>query len=238
MKRVAILIIGLLSVFSLKIYGQNDESLTEFKFFRAGMYGTSGITWMKSDMKEWTNEGTRFGYGYGFMAEFALAPNIVIASGFDVMYGSGKLKFADTLVSYDGSIAKQSDINSLYKIQYLQLPITIKMRTNEINYFRYYMRLGSSLGFRIGTKYTEEISAKDGSVGFRTFDDEKAIDRVPLFRASFDVGGGIEYSLGGTTALLAEIYFNNGLTNSLQEYNNFKYNAKVNYLMLRVGILF
>ena len=189
-------------------------------------------------MKEWTNEGTRFGYGYGFMAEFALAPNIVIASGFDVMYGSGKLKFADTLVSYDGSIAKQSDINSLYKIQYLQLPITIKMRTNEINYFRYYMRLGSSLGFRIGTKYTEEISAKDGSFVFRTFDDEKAIDRVPLFRASFDVGGGIEYSLGGTTALLTEIYFNNGLTNSLKEYNNFKYNAKVNYLMLRVGVLF
>jgi len=238
MKRVAILIIGLLSVFSLKIYGQNDEALTEFKFFRAGMYGTTGITWMKSDMKDWTNEGVRFGYGYGFMAEFALAPNIVIASGFDVMYGSGKLKFADTLWSYDIYTNQQSDINSLYKIQYLQIPITIKMRTNEINYFRYYMRLGTSLGFRIGTKYTEEISAKDGSFDYRPYDNEKAIDRVPLFRASFDVGGGIEYSLGGTTALLAEIYFNNGLTNSLKEYNNFKYNAKVNYLMLRVGVLF
>ena len=238
MKRVAILIIGLLSVFSLKIYGQNDEALTEFKFFRAGMYGTTGITWIKPDMKEWTNEGVRFGYGYGFMAEFALAPNIIIASGFDVMYGSGKLKFADTLFIFDSSIAKQSDINSLYKIQYLQIPITIKMRTNEINYFRYYMRLGSSLGFRIGTKYTEEISAKDGSLVSTPYDNEKAIDRVPLFRASFDVGGGIEYSLGGTTALLAEIYFNNGLTNSLKEYNNFKYNAKVNYLMLRVGVLF
>jgi len=238
MKRITILIIGLLSVFSLKIYGQNDESLTEFKFFRAGMYGTTGITWIKSDMKEWTNDGVRFGYGYGFMAEFALAPNIVIASGFDVMYGSGKLKFADTLFIFDSSIAKQSDINSLYKIQYLQIPITIKMRTNEINYFRYYMRLGSSLGFRIGTKYTEEISAKDGSLVSTPYDNEKAIDRVPLFRASFDVGGGIEYSLGGTTALLAEIYFNNGLTNSLKEYNNFKYNAKVNYLMLRVGVLF
>ncbi len=238
MKRIAILIIGLLSVFSLKIYGQNDEALTEFKFFRAGMYGTTGITWIKPDMKEWTNEGVRFGYGYGFMAEFALAPNIIIASGFDVMYGSGKLKFADTLFIFDSSIAKQSDINSLYKIQYLQIPITIKMRTNEINYFRYYMRLGSSLGFRIGTKYTEEISAKDGSLVSTPYDNEKAIDRVPLFRASFDVGGGIEYSLGGTTALLAEIYFNNGLTNSLKEYNNFKYNAKVNYLMLRVGVLF
>jgi hypothetical protein len=199
---------------SIDIKAQKDESLTDFKFFRCGMYGTLGPSWMKPDMKEWTNDGVRFGYGYGFMAEFAVAPNLVIASGFDVMYGSGKLKFADTLVSYDGSIAKQSDINSLYKIQYLQLPITIKMRTNEINYFRYYMRLGSSLGFRIGTKYTEEISAKDGSFVFRTFDDEKAIDRVPLFRASFDVGAGIEYSLGGTTALLAEIYFNNGLTNS------------------------
>jgi len=238
MKRIAILIIGLLSVFSLKIYGQNDEALTEFKFFRAGMYGTTGITWIKPDMKEWTNEGVRFGYGYGFMAEFALAPNIIIASGFDVMYGSGKLKFADTLFIFDSSIAKQSDINSLYKIQYLQIPITIKMRTNEINYFRYYMRLGSSLGFRIGTKYTEEISAKDGSLVSTPYDNEKAIDRVPLFRASFDVGGGIEYSLGGTTALLTEIYFNNGLTNSLKEYNNFKYNAKVNYLMLRVGVLF
>lgn len=238
MKRVAILIIAILSVCSLKIYGQNDEALTEFKFFRAGMYGTTGVTWMKPDMKEWTSEGVRLGYGYGFMAEFALAPNIVIASGFDVMYGSGKMKFADTLASYDGSILKQADINSLYKIQYLQIPITIKMRTNEINYFRYYMRLGSSLGFRIGAKYTEEISAKDGSFIFRNFDNEKANDRVPLFRATFDVGGGIEYSLGGTTALLAEIYFNNGLTNSLKEYNKVKYNAKINYLMLRVGILF
>jgi hypothetical protein len=238
MKRIAILIIAILSVISLNSYGQNDEALTEFKFFRAGMYGTTGVTWMKSDMKDWTNEGIRFGYGYGFMAEFALAPNIVIASGFDVMYGSGKLKYADTLVSYDGSTLKQSDINSLYKIQYLQIPITIKMRTNEINYFRYYMRLGSSLGFRIGTKYTEEIKAQDESFIFRPYDNETATNRVPLFRATFDVGGGIEYSLGGTTALLCEIYFNNGLTNSLKKYNNFKYNAKVNYLMLRVGILF
>jgi hypothetical protein len=238
MKRIAILIIGLLSVFSLKIYGQNDEALTEFKFFRAGMYGTTGITWMKPDMKEWSNDGVRFGYGYGFMAEFALAPNIVIASGFDVMYGSGKMKLSDTLFSYDNMTDKLSNINSIYKIQYLQIPITLKMRTNEINYFRYYMRVGGSLGLRIGTKYTEEISAQDNSFIFRTYDNEKANNRISLFRATFDIGAGIEYSLGGTTALLAEIYFNNGLTNSLKEYNNFKFNAKVNYLMLRVGILF
>ena len=35
------------------------------------MYGTNGITWMKSDMKEWTKMRVRFGYGYGFMASLS-----------------------------------------------------------------------------------------------------------------------------------------------------------------------
>ncbi|MGB4297453.1 MAG: outer membrane beta-barrel protein, partial [Bacteroidales bacterium] len=159
-------------------------------------------------------------------------------SGFDVMYGSGKMKLSDTLFSYDNMTDKLSNINSIYKIQYLQIPITLKMRTNEINYFRYYMRVGGSLGLRIGTKYTEEISAQDNSFIFRTYDNEKANNRISLFRATFDIGAGIEYSLGGTTALLGEIYFNNGLTNSLKEYKNIKYKSILNYLMFKIGILF
>ncbi len=223
---------------SIDIKAQKDESLTDFKFFRCGMYGTLGPSWMKPDMKDWKNEGMRFGYGFGFMAEFAVAPNLVIASGFDVMYGSGKMKLSDTLFSYDNMTDKLSNINSIYKIQYLQIPITLKMRTNEINYFRYYMRVGGSLGLRIGTKYTEEISAQDNSFIFRTYDNEKANNRISLFRATFDIGAGIEYSLGGTTALLGEIYFNNGLTNSLKEYKNIKYKSILNYLMFKIGILF
>ena len=56
---------------SIDIKAQKDESLTDFKFFRCGMYGTLGPSWMKPDMKDWKNEGMRFGYGFGFMAEFA-----------------------------------------------------------------------------------------------------------------------------------------------------------------------
>ncbi|MGB4004515.1 MAG: hypothetical protein WBK81_07775, partial [Bacteroidales bacterium] len=69
-------------------------------------------------------------------------------------------------------------------------------------------------------------------------DNEKANNRISLFRATFDIGAGIEYSLGGTTALLGEIYFNNGLTNSLKEYKNIKYKSILNYLMFKIGILF
>ena len=50
------------------------------------MYGTSGITWMKSDMKN----GRMKGHASVMVMvswQSVSAPNIVIASGFDVMCG-------------------------------------------------------------------------------------------------------------------------------------------------------
>jgi hypothetical protein len=158
------------------------------------------------------------------VTEFSLADNYSFSTGLESFYSGGKL---ETYRAIDSTT-----ISTLYKLQYLEIPIALKMKTNEINYITYFAKFGGSVNARLSS--VADISEKSGT---RTITEEdKNINKdISLFRVAFNIGVGIEYSLGGTTAVLVGLNFNNGLTDILKSKD---VKANNNYISLNLGILF
>ena len=46
------------------------------------------------------------------------------------------------------------------KLKYLEIPLTLRLRTNEIGYITYWVQVGVGLGFNIKARATDEIDHK------------------------------------------------------------------------------
>ncbi len=198
-----------------------------------GLKVAPSLAWIKSDSKVVEKDGSRIGFAYGLITDFNFSSNYAFGTGIDVTYRGGKTqnKYPDGL-SYD---------KSSFTLQYIELPITLKLKTNEIGYITYFGRFGFAPGINIKAKgdfentITEEKSDDLGA--------KKGINPVNL---SFLVGLGATYSLGGSTAVLVGITFNNGFLDIFDkdykapdengEYVDVK--ATNSFIALEVGILF
>lgn len=203
------------------------------KFFRFGLHANTGLAWMKPNQDSLEYQGMKIGLGWGFIGELTIADNFSFATGFDVNYMGGKLQKLGILYTFDGDTAPSpASVISNYRFQFLDIPLTLKMKTNEINYITYFARIGGSVGICFNAKADQEYSPLSGTTK-ETISDLNLKDEKKLLRANFLISGGIEYSLGGTTSALAELSFVNGLTYQIDDSKSIG-----NYIMLKLGIMF
>lgn len=217
------LVLTLVSViFACFVYSQENES---FRLMRLGISGIGGIGWIKSDEPSYDSRGIRLVYGYGLDLEMRLFENIGVATGIGTYYGGGALENVDTL---------SNKHNVMYRLQYLEVPLTLKMKTNEIGYITYFAEFGG--GFDLRLRAFADSTTKDlNGTPLPTRNNINVKSQIHIYRVAFMIGGGIEYSLWGTTRLLAAVYFNNGLTD-IFKLNQIK--GRNNNLNLKLGIIF
>lgn len=213
-------------------------SYAQQKPFVFGFKAGPALGWMKPDTKGYEGDGMKAGFTWGFIADFFLMENYGVNTGFDVIFLNGGLKIphklaVDDATSYDGTLTRE------YKLKYIQVPVTMKMRTNELGKFRVYGQIGFGANFLIGAKADDEFS----SPGYNTSsEDEDIYDDMTFMRAALILGAGAEYSLGGSTSLMAGISFNNGFLDVLNGKNSLdpalNNKALANFLSLEIGIVF
>ncbi|HPB02888.1 MAG TPA: porin family protein [Bacteroidales bacterium] len=226
MKKIVLALI-LFAAFAFVSNAQNE------KFFRFGLHANTGLIWMKPDQDSLEYQGMKIGLGWGFIGELTIADNFSFATGFDINYMGGKLQKLGVLYTFDGdTVPSLASVTSNYRFQFLDIPLTLKMKTNEINYITYFARIGGSIGICLNAKADQEYSPLSGDRK-ETISDQDLKDEKKFLRANFLISGGLEYSLGGTTTALAELSFVNGLTYQLEDTKSIG-----NYIMLKFGIMF
>lgn len=209
MRKLLLLVTIILS--TLSTYAQDQK-------FHFGLKITPSMAWIKPDNKDVDRDGYKLGFAYGVQTEFRIQENYAIASGVQVAYRGGKLKF----VYVDSLNLPDAVFN--YKLQYVEIPIALKMKTNEFNKIRYYGMFGLSPGFMIRAKYDT--------------DDEDDIDAkkdINVLNVNMLIGAGLEYTISGSTALTGGIEFNNGFFDVFDDKDA---KGVSNYLGLNIGVLF
>lgn len=215
-----------LIIFSFKaVYSQDTSTpVKENSPMRIGINIAPGIAWIKPNSNNITSNGSKFGFLYGLIGEYYFTPYYGIASGIDVMYDGGQIQY--------------NDLNPIksekYKLQYLEIPITLKLKTKEYGYLSYDAQFGLGISYNMVAKADYDYigqpplppSASDVYVTNKD---------INMFRLSFIVSGGVEYSLTGNNKVLAGISFDNGLTNIIKGKPNKGIN---NLLSLNLGITF
>jgi len=98
---------------------------------------------------------------------------------------------------------------AVYNLQYLQLPVTMRMFTNEImTNTRIYFQLGGAFDIKLAAKnYKVDSLASTVITKFRPFD------------ASLILGTGLEFKLGESNYLMLGVRYTRGLINSVTKVN-------------------
>lgn len=182
------------------------------KSFQLGMHFSPTVGWIKPDVDGVKNESNRIGFNYGVLADFNFAENYAISTGVNIISTGGTISYP--FVSSDPNnpaIVNGGNLESETQLKYIEIPITFKLKTNQIGYITYYGQFGFGAAVNYDAEADLNFSSTSGADFSRSEVDLK--DEVSLFRASMIIGAGAEYNISGNTSILIGLQFNNGLTN-------------------------
>lgn len=196
---------------------------------RLGLVVNPEVSWISSDINKVKTDGNRFGIDFGLNADIFFAKNYAFATGLTINNIGGKLNYSDpiSLKTTDSVYNFAGGTTIAYKLQYIKLPISIKLKTNQIGYFTYYGQFGLTPQILIGAK---------ADVSSYNISDVNIIDEINFFNLAYNVGGGIEYAIGGSTAITLGAIYTNGFVDVTK--NNIKDKAVVNTVTFKLGVLF
>lgn len=212
---------------------QGDKKI---KPFRVALHAAPSISWMKPDIKEYESSGARMGFSYGAIADVHITNNYYFSTGVDITYTGGKIQYPDSIeAGYNNSYHKDS---REFKLQYLHIPLMIKMKTKQIGWWTYFANIG--LGTSIRLKADADDVVLDNNNEELEKSDIDIKDDIALFRESLIIGGGVQYAVADDISAIVSINFNNGFTDIMTGKNSKKDNENsiVNFLELKVGVLF
>ena len=208
MRRLLLILTFILS--TLTTYSQDQK-------FHFGLKIAPSMAWIKPDLKGLERDGYRVGFGYGVQMEFRIQDNYAIASGVQISYRGGNIKYKSDGVNIPDQV-------TTFKLQYVEIPIALKMKTNEFKKIRYYGMFGFSPGYIIRSKFdTEDL------------ENENAKEFMNEFNVNMIIGAGLEYTISGSTVITGGLEFNNGF---FDVFDGDQGKGVTNYLGLNLGVLF
>jgi hypothetical protein len=200
------------------------------QYIRFGVFADPQLSWFTSDTKKFSSNGSVMGFNAGFAFEKFFADRYAISSGASINNIGGNLKYNETgyQVNTRDDVYDISENASIkVKGQYITVPLGLKFKTNEIGYTTFYAQMGIKGHIRLkGYTWIEEHDV-----------DKEVLNNDQLYLGflSYMFGGGIEYSLGGPSALQVGITFSNGMTPAFDAgYGR----VSIGNLGLRLGLIF
>jgi hypothetical protein len=242
-----------LSVFT---FAQNDTKIEpietgsadafNFKEYRVSVSATPLISWMRTDTRNISSGGARFGIGGGLLAEKNFNKNLAVGTGLFVTQMGGRINYDSLQPTISNTVFR--DVEYTYKTRYVDIPLLVRLRTDEFGYNRVYFEAGLGLSFlwsaradlnkevfrddrggntdRNVNENREDFNAANSVV----FEDNIIFIRVPLY-----VGAGWEYAISTNTVAFAGIRYSAGLFDAMRAENTRAFNS---FIGLNFGIMF
>lgn len=218
-------------------FSQIDNLENNAKNIRFGLKGNLSIDWMKPEnQKKFLSNGSGLGLGWGAQLEYRLNKTLSIATGFGLQTTKGAIDFDEAssanktyyYLNKDEEFQTFSNVNPLtdttfnlfllkdrkYKINYVTIPVSLKMKTKEIGYFTYYGQFGLNLGIKTKAIVEDEVELNGAPT---TNTDLDLNSGASLLRTGLIIGGGAEYTISGSTALFFDITYNYFFTNAVDK---------------------
>jgi hypothetical protein len=213
---ITIVLLGTL----LSLHGQSNIKLS--------VHADPQFSWFSSDEKEVEPDGSRFHLQTGLHMDFFFDENYAFSLGFGINNLGGNLLYGDTtlFISKGDSLYVSPGQSVLHKLQYLDFPVGLKLKTEELGYTTFFLQLGLNPMININASAVSD----DG-----VLDHENIRETTNLFNLGYHVGLGVEYKLGGNTAAIGGIRWTSGLTDVT---DNDKANISIKSISIHLGILF
>jgi hypothetical protein len=235
-------VVSVLSVSQLFAQSSNNN-------FQLGLITSVNINWTKATSDKVQANGPGLGYSYGIMGDFGIKGSSKYFFSVEAIASNFRSKVSlDPEKVWNNAGTPYKNVNFTYSLNYIELPMSLKFKLNEIGYTTWFAQFGFAPGvlFRSSAKWDGEFALQggttsvdyyrnnDGDSGFEEYRDDAWFARVGMV-----IGAGMEYRFTGNTALVAGLRFNNGLTNFIADNKgDTKAKAINNFIGINVGLLF
>jgi len=186
------------------------------------------FSWFSSDEEEVDPDGSILHIRTGLQMDNYFDRNYAFVLGFGVNNLGGKLIYSDSTLFVAGgdSLMALPGQTVKHRLQYLEVPLGLKLKTEELGYVTLFLQAGFNPMVNINA-----FASTDDDV----FDRESIREDINVFHLGYHVGAGVEYRLGGNTAVIAGIRWSDGLTDVT---SNDRANVTLNSFSVHLGILF
>jgi len=197
----------ILIVLSLTLF-----SFAAFSQISGGLFVGPNLSYFGVDSKVQSNEGVRLGYTFGATADFSFSDNFLFTTAirYNDIGGTMKYKNGALVHLYDEAIPTLELIgeneNIKYNLQYLEIPIGFKGKTNEIGFLSYFMKAG----------VTPMINLK-GKADITAGSNDLFTKNMGFFNFNWFMGAGFEWSLTGNTRFFTEIVYTGGIMDFIKD---------------------
>ncbi|MDP4207947.1 MAG: porin family protein [Bacteroidota bacterium] len=201
---------------------------------RLGVFANPSISWFKSDVSKVEADGARMGFDVGLMVDKFFAEHYAFTSGLSIHSMGGTINYHDPINLRTNEGTKTLRPNSLvkYHLQYLHIPLGIKMRTTEIGYFTYFAQLGLDpmINVKANASFTDNTNTAYSNAGVG--------DEINTFYLAYHASAGLEYKLAESTSLFAGLTYMNGVSDITDNSGSTTEKTVMHGFSLRLGILF
>lgn len=174
----------------------------------------------ESPLVDIDSDGTGLRLALGPIADFQLTDNYYVSTG--ILFTSKRAGFEFRSDSSAASVTEE------YNLQYIQIPATMKLFTNEVGLDkRLFFQFGGTFEFNIQEKKESELNV--------------LVEDFRFFDISLLAGLGMEYQLGTSTIAFGGISYHRGLVNAVSDQNaglGGNLSIKNDYIALNFGIKF
>lgn len=207
------------------------------KKFRIGFNLSPSIDFFQANTENVGSEAVKAKFGYGMMAEYAFTNNYALAFGLEHKMAGAALDFRDGDVRYfDQSDKAEYQLAArTYRYDYVNIPITLKLMTNEIGYFTYFGQFGADISVLAAAKVKDArssvldtssvpnvVSEIFGDVGETDFIGR--YDQAMFINVRLRIGAGFEWNFSGNTSLVVSVSYHNGFIDLMRDPDSDKVN--------------
>ena len=226
--------------------------------FKAGLYGMYAINFLKSNSSLFNRKSAGSNVGFGALFESRFNSNLGLNFGFEMNWEFYTVVYNDSvyynyqdreILQNDQELPNNYDVFLLnerkFKPLYITLPISFKMQSNAIGYWKFYGKFGMQMDVLLTYK-TNDVGYINLAGEQTELQDMISKKELQPVRGSANVSAGFHWYFAGSTALFGELRYDYGFSNVFREsktiydnYNDYiKLNGNMSLLTLKVGILF
>jgi hypothetical protein len=197
-------------------------STSAFSQFKLGFQFSPILSTNRVDLKSTTtnldSDGTALRLAVGPIVDVQLTENYYFSSG---------ILFCSKRAGFESRVGANPPIKEDYNLQYVQVPISMKLFTNEV-------ALDKKIYFQVGGAF--EFNVKEEANN----DNNVLIEDFRLFDASLLAGLGLEYKIGTSTLLFGGFSYHRGLVNAVSKHIDVGGDIKLknDYIAIDFGVKF
>lgn len=174
--------------------------------YRYGVYATPLISWFKTDIEEVKNQGARAGFIFGISTERGLTDNWYFNTGLAFTNSSARLKNINPTIFNNSVVAAGKPV--IYRLQYISVPVGIKIKTSEKGYLTYFAEFG------LDPKVVISGRADIPSINIKG---ERAMNEIRRFNAGYHLDAGVDYLTNGDISLILGLGFESNIFDTTKD---------------------